>query len=371
MADVNASTTPKLLWDIGTAYDLFTSVWVLHEPAKFGLRGAWAAGVRSRLSADDREILEKMFQHKGEPMAWVHQLPEPKDATTVLYALKQMPPEERLTNMFLSTSSSDYVQLLRSVAERGEWDENDRLAIAQIMEGWKHTTSSKKIEGLLDLWAKAAEFGEKYFQALQSYQEVFFAEEEKRIRPALEKALDNAQKLAEEVSFNDLLEELSRGITFEESFDVEEIVFVPSFWNSPLITFEKVSDERMLFLFGARSPEDSLVPGEIVPDDLLLALKALADPTRLRILRFLTMERMTPAELSRRLRLRAPTVTHHLHALRLAGLVRFSLKGKNERLYAARPEAVTSTYAALKSYMATDAAEDVESVSVFERGRIW
>jgi hypothetical protein len=37
---------PRLHWDYGTAYDLFVSLMVLHKPSKFGLRGAWAKGVR-------------------------------------------------------------------------------------------------------------------------------------------------------------------------------------------------------------------------------------------------------------------------------------------------------------------------------------
>ena len=45
----------KISWDMGTAYDFFASLKVLHYPAKFGVRGAWAAGVRSRLSQNDRD----------------------------------------------------------------------------------------------------------------------------------------------------------------------------------------------------------------------------------------------------------------------------------------------------------------------------
>ena len=37
-----------LLWDIGTAYEFFISLYVLHEPEKFGVRASWAAGIRSR-----------------------------------------------------------------------------------------------------------------------------------------------------------------------------------------------------------------------------------------------------------------------------------------------------------------------------------
>ena len=50
-------TSPEVLWDCGTAYDLFISLYVLHHPAEFGLRASWTAGVRARLSAAARETL--------------------------------------------------------------------------------------------------------------------------------------------------------------------------------------------------------------------------------------------------------------------------------------------------------------------------
>ena len=42
------SQSPQLTWDIGTAYDFFMSLEVLHHPDDYGLRASWAAGVRSR-----------------------------------------------------------------------------------------------------------------------------------------------------------------------------------------------------------------------------------------------------------------------------------------------------------------------------------
>src|SRR5690606_27380083 len=50
---------PRLTWDVGTVFDFFTSLYVLHKPADFGLRGVWAAGMRSRLPAAEREFLEQ------------------------------------------------------------------------------------------------------------------------------------------------------------------------------------------------------------------------------------------------------------------------------------------------------------------------
>ena len=94
-----------------------------------------------------------------------------------------------------------------------------------------------------------------------------------------------------------------------------------------------------------------------MPDALLRTLKALSDPTRLRILRYATEEPITAAELSRRLRLRIPTVTHHLRILRLATLVQLTVKridGIDRDTYSLRFEAVEALYEALKDYLDHD-----------------
>jgi DNA-binding transcriptional ArsR family regulator len=90
----------------------------------------------------------------------------------------------------------------------------------------------------------------------------------------------------------------------------------------------------------------------MVPEAMLRSLKALSDPTRLRILNYLSLEPHAPAQLARRLRLRAPTVTHHLKALRSAGLVQLTVgEGKDEGRYAARSEALAATFASLERFL--------------------
>ena len=87
---------PKVIWDKGTAYDLFVSLWIIHRPDEFGLRPSWAAGVRSRLPASQRDVLEQSQQFMSVPLHWVHRLPEPKDAASALKSLRSLSPEERL-----------------------------------------------------------------------------------------------------------------------------------------------------------------------------------------------------------------------------------------------------------------------------------
>jgi DNA-binding transcriptional ArsR family regulator len=101
-------------------------------------------------------------------------------------------------------------------------------------------------------------------------------------------------------------------------------------------------------MFGCRPENETLIPGEVVPETMLKGLQALGDSTRLRILKYLAGQPLTPTELAVRLRLRAPTVVHHLNLLRLAGLVVVELYPQGERRYALRRaglEGLTDTLA--------------------------
>ena len=341
-----------LIWDHGTAFDFFSSLHVLHEPDRFGIRASWAAGVRSRLSMEDRETLEQAEAVIWIPLFWLQSLDEPKDTATALWALRQLPTVERLPALGLRPDTpEEAAQIYRAVAARGNWAPGDleNLRIAYQDQGT--TPRPKILETRLSVWVQAASFGERYLQALQSYQEVFFSEEEKRIGSALQAAAEQAQERATQVPVETLIEELSRGVRLENDLDWQELTLVPSYWISPLVVFEKLAIGQELFLFGARPADVSLVPGELVPEGMLRTVKALGDPTRLRILRYLAQESITPAELARRLRLRAPTVTHHLNLLRLAGLVYLTLGEKGQRRYTARPEAVDEAFAALRSFL--------------------
>ena len=336
---------PQIHWDIGTAYDFFISLTVLHNPEDFGLRASWAAGVRSRLSTVDKKTLLDAERACGSPITWIYQLPAPKNASSAIWTLGQIPAEERLPALaFDEGQSSRKKEIFLDVAERGAWDEADMEALKSVYKEDKTSkhkpTSPKILKNKLDTWAEVKDFGERYLAALESYYRVFFAEEETRIEPILRQELSRAQEMSNQLELMELLEQLSQGLHFDKILDKDKIILTPSFWASPLVFFDDIGESEMLLTFGARPAQDSLVPGEAIPDALLRGLKAISDPTRLRILRFLTCDPMTPADLARKLRLRAPTVTHHLKTLRLAGLVHLSIELNSEGHYAARLEAV-------------------------------
>jgi DNA-binding transcriptional ArsR family regulator len=345
--------SPKITWDWGTAYDLFASLHVLHHPAQFGLRGSWAAGVRSRLPAQQRNILEQaQVLFINNPLAWVSVLPKPKDADTAIWSLGRIPPAERLSTLaYYLHTTPELLEVLKGVSVRQVWDENDLERVRFYHHLGKGRVSRDELVTTLTWWSHPEEFGERYLEALQAYVAVFFAEEEQRIKPYLQQALNRAQELSSQHGFSELFAELSQGVKIATLEEAEVVTFVPSYWITPLVMYDWMIKNHWVVLFGARPADVALVPGELVPDSLLRSLKALSDPTRLIILRYLAQEPQTPSQLARKLRLRSPTVIHHLNSLRLAGLVYVHLEEEEERRYAIRASAVVDTFLTLGKFL--------------------
>jgi DNA-binding transcriptional ArsR family regulator len=342
----------KLTWDSGTAYDLFLSLEVLHNPSDFDLRGSWAAGVRSRVPSAERKVLEDASRMIHVPLPWIYGLPSPKDSAAALWILSQIPAVERLPALLFNQDFPEKQrQIYQGVSRRGAWNEDDLSELKATFRPKRKRYSEKDQVNILNWWSQPDVFGERYLAALRCYHQEFFAEEEVRIRPALQVALAKGQEIAQRRNVFDLVEELSQGVHFTNLSNLSELILAPSYWSTPLVFFEKLSDECMLITYGARPTNASLVPGELVPDALLRGLKALADSTRLRILRLLVDKPLTPAELSRLLRLRAPTVVHHLHALRIAGLVHLYVEESGDRCYAVRREIIQDILSNLDHFL--------------------
>ena len=93
-----------LQWDFGSAYDFFISLFVIHHPDRFGLRAAWAAGVRSRLCTEDRQFLEETLSFLPVPLMWIYHLPiQEKNTLAVLDSLAAISPGKRLQSLFRSS----------------------------------------------------------------------------------------------------------------------------------------------------------------------------------------------------------------------------------------------------------------------------
>lgn len=352
----------QIFWDVGTAYDFFASYVVLKDPKMFGVRSSWASGMRARLQPEDRETLDSSLVIVKSASRWIHSLPQPKDAEHCLAALARVPARDRLATISCCPQEiadcTPEQQLLRHVSENAAWDESDLSKLKAHRTPKKKLNhagpSSEDLITTLDAWAESESYGEEYLRALRAYYEVFYREEERRIAPKLEKALQHAKERAKQLSSVDLIEEISQGIRYDESPTFEKLTLVPSYWISPFVKLGRLDPSHAIWEFGARPANDSLVPGDPIPDALRMSMKALAEPTRLRILRYLNQEPLPLAELAKRLRLRLPTVIHHISALRMAGMVMIHVQPteKGHRsLYSVRKEGLDETLRSLRGFL--------------------
>jgi ArsR family transcriptional regulator len=74
--------------------------------------------------------------------------------------------------------------------------------------------------------------------------------------------------------------------------------------------------------------------------DAVAFAKAIADDTRQRIMRLCCCDRLTVTEITARMKLTQPTVSHHLAILRDAGLVNIEREGR-ETYYSLNQERLT------------------------------
>lgn len=352
----NKNTSPKITWDFGTAYELFISLHVLDEAEFFGIRPSYAAGVRSRIPATERKLLEEVYSITGVPLKWLSKLPAPKDAISALWALKQIPAVERLIKLYgadeptTDEKHQKFNETILRITSEGTWKNEDVEFFLKQFHKKHGKLKRDAIEKFLGWVSKPEELGEGFLSAMQAYYQAFFEEEEKRVEPVLRAGLERAISLESQLSFEELFLELSQGIQLSEEFLAPKFIIAPAFWTTPLIFFDRIDKDTMLLMFGARPADMSVIPGESVPDALVRSLKALADPTRLKILFYLSKESLTPSEIARRLQLRPPTVTHHLRELRLASLVEFSIDDENNR-YTVRKQALDAVYNQLNSFL--------------------
>ena len=343
----------KIYWDSSTAYDFFISLFVLHNPDRFGLRPQWAAGVRARIPEPHRQLLENSFDFLPIPLVWINRLDvKPKTSKALLIELAKISPAERFLIFFHpSQLTDDILETFENIRRSGIVTSKDIENLRLIYQRRPVPIKTSALQKLGEALRSPEAFGQALLSALESYYAVFFAEEEERIAPCIDEGLSKAQQLAENLSIKELMENLSNGISFEPVDQVEQVWLIPSYWSTPLTVIKFLEPQETLMAFGCRQKNQNLIPGEYIPEDLVTSLKALSDSSRLRILHYLNIAPETPAGLARKMRLRPPTIIHHLNILRLAKLVQIDIAASGERRYSLRETAVLSHLSQIKEYI--------------------
>jgi DNA-binding transcriptional ArsR family regulator len=348
-----------LEWDFGTAYEIIYSLHTILRPKEHGVPAPWAAGVRKRLSARSQADLKTFFSPPFgylaySPLHMVLEMDEPKTVDYFLDRVQAIPDDEFSQRVHLPLVGNDGLgRLINKGVNRKPVSDTDVEEYRHLIgQAGRVPPTAAEVRRFFSDVADSANTKKRWLALLREYQAVFFAEEEKRARPVLEKMLEQAQKLSGKMPVPDLIEKLSNGVTISPDLDVKRLVLVPSIWLHPFTMRFEPADRELFMTWGAHPPGYRLVPGEMVPDDALLVLRALGDPTRLRLLRLLAAEPRSPQSLAIELKLSLPTVSHHIRELRVAGLIRLEIAGKGrESRYTVRWPSAERAFRQLEEFV--------------------
>jgi len=357
----NEDPLAKVLeWDWGTAYELLFSFHTIMRPKEHGIPAPWSAGVRKRLSQQSQADLKLFFSFPFSyftrtPMHLVYSMDQPKNVDRFIDLLESIPDQQFSERIHLPLVDDAGLARITNKAVSGK-----RLTDVDVEEyrriisksGNRSAPTVADVRRLLTDMGDPVGLKQRYISLLREYQAVYFAEEEKRVGPALKKMLTDAQALSKTTTVSDMIERLSNGFTLSEDIDLKKLILIPSIWSHPFVVRFDPADRELFLAWGARPAGYRLVPGESVPDDALLVLRALGDPTRLRLLRLLAVEPRSPQSLAIELKLSLPTVSHHIRELRISGLIRIEMAGKGrESKYTVRWPSAKRAFQQLEEFV--------------------
>jgi ArsR family transcriptional regulator len=132
---------------------------------------------------------------------------------------------------------------------------------------------------------------------------------------------------------------------------LDRILFVPSAFSPRRLMFYRLGPVQIFFYNPLHEEPDET---EEPPESLLLGYSALADATRLKLLRLIARESMPAQEMARRLALNESTVSRHLRLLVEAGIVGRERQEGKFILYGLDQARIDELTAAFKSYLGRD-----------------
>jgi DNA-binding transcriptional ArsR family regulator len=302
-------------------YDLLVSLRALFNPRTYEATRAWAVAARRRLSAEAERRGVFFFRGHETSLGYgvtrlVATLPDSAEPAVLVDAVRGMDPTELAMLMLDTGETSD--ASLATFREGLAGRATDR-ALTRALHGTTSSWAHLCRQVIADpAWAQS-----ELTLLLEAYLDTVFGAEVGHVVDAIAEASRRADELLAVLPTEAAIEQLTGGYTMGPNLTLSRITLAPSAFIHPFVAtrLDEASGEALI-VFGVRS--SSLEQYDTAPLDpqLLKAVRSLGDPGRLRLMKLLSREPLTTTELQARIGLSPPTVHHHLHQLRAAGLVR-------------------------------------------------
>lgn len=186
-----------------------------------------------------------------------------------------------------------------------------------------------------------------YIPLLKCWQRLYFGPIENQFLPLLEEDAAEKHTLLQKMDTDALIEYASGGLVLEPLKPIAQVVLTPSIHFRPINTY--VFYENVLFI---QYPLDIPELDEDEPPMVLKRLtRALAEPQRLRLLRYVADEPKSMQEMLTDLGEPKEQLMHDLMRLRVAGLLRIHLLAQDTEKFSIRPDGAAELQMFLESYI--------------------
>lgn len=302
-------------------YDLIVSLRALFNPRTYESTRAWAVAARRRLSkeADARGVF--FFRGHETSLGYgvtrlVARLPAGAEPRALIEAVRALDPIELAMLMLDTGETADAA--LATFRDGLHGQASDR-ALAKALHGTSASWSKLCRRVIGDPALAQSEFAD----LLDEYERTVFRDEVGHVVDAVAEAAVRAEELLGVLPTDVAIEQLTGGYTMDPNLSLSQITLAPSAFIHPFVAtrFDESTGDALI-VFGVRSASLERFDTAPLDPEVLQAVRSLGDPGRLRLLRLLSREPLTTTELQSRIGLSPPTVHHHLHQLRAAGLVR-------------------------------------------------
>lgn len=309
--------------ETGTAYELvLVGLAVVDRDGhrRWDVGAGWRDRARAVEGADLARRLDRVARESWVSLlGLVHELPDDRSAAALVAALEAADPVEVVLHL---------VGAYRRVIRRATPPETIRAAVAgdaAAQREFRRTSFPALRDWQATLrWALGedpAAIRDELAAMLRALHETVLSPTEATIAAVQERDAAGVRELAVTTGPETLIGVLAPGITYVPEVGQTEVVLVPDTIVRPSVV---VLDHRASLIVCYPATADRRLPD--APPERLLALgKAIADETRLRVMRILHDGPLTGTELAERLGVPRTSLHYHLGLLRAAGLVEISV----------------------------------------------
>ncbi|HEX3534692.1 MAG TPA: winged helix-turn-helix domain-containing protein [Gemmatimonadaceae bacterium] len=362
-------------------FDLFYALYALTHNAPSVLE-LWRKRAIGRLPRDFDRVARRVAP---VPLFWplladsVQHTPGEMTFDEIVSNLREMPGEELKSNV-LSGIFHDAASVRALVAGKMSLRQavaSEKSESAQLLRYFglePYDASSDAAKALNMLLSNVETFRDELALVLERFWQTGFRRDWSALEPGMRADSFRLRDLEEEAPLQDLAGELKLPVSFDAkarevrsksgasiAFDrIERCIVIPSAFNTrrwwakyetktgrvslyfPIVLDAAAADRIVADSWDARAPASrSDINAESV-------FRALGDTTRYAIASILARSPTTSADLSRSLRVSKPTITHHVQALRAAGLIAETPAGGSTKLSLSRETVAAVSEAALE-----------------------